>query len=87
MAHEAHALHEMMGAYRLGDLVRPQAGRAADLTRVAGTGPATTAAADSTNGQPALHTGRRGSAPRSHASGSAQVAAAAADGDGEWQEF
>jgi hypothetical protein len=86
MAHEAHALHEMMGAYRLGDLARPQANHTASVTR-AWTGPAATAAADSTNEQPAPQNERRGSVPRSRASGSAQVAAAAADGDSEWQEF
>ena len=87
MAHEAHALHEMMGAYRLGDLARRQASRTASVTRVGRTEPAASAVADSTNEQPAPHSERRGPAPRSRASGSAQVAAAAADGDGEWQEF
>ncbi|MDB6159064.1 MAG: Methyl-accepting chemotaxis protein [Gammaproteobacteria bacterium] len=86
MAHEAHALHEMMGAYRLGDLARPQANHTASVTR-AWTGPAVTAAADSTNEQSAPQNERRGSVPRSRASGNAQVAAAAADGDSEWQEF
>jgi methyl-accepting chemotaxis protein len=88
MAHEAHALHEMMGSYRLGDLVRPQANHAASVTR-AGTQPAAaaTAAADSTNEEAAPRNERRSSAPRSRASGSVQVAAAATDGDSEWQEF
>ena len=47
-------------------------------------GIAAPAAADSTKEEPAP---RRGSAPRSRASGSAQVAAAAVDSDSEWQEF
>jgi methyl-accepting chemotaxis protein len=84
MAHEAHALHEMMGSYRLGDLVRNHT--AAGVMRVA-TKPAADAAGDSKNEQPAPRSERRGSVPRSRASGSAQAAAAAADGDGEWQEF
>jgi methyl-accepting chemotaxis protein len=87
MAHEAHALHEMMGAYRLGDLVRPQASHAPGVTRAAVAQPAARAAADSTNEETAPKNARRGSAPRSRASGNAQVAAAAADGDSEWQEF
>ncbi|MDB6100727.1 MAG: methyl-accepting chemotaxis protein [Gammaproteobacteria bacterium] len=84
MAHEAHALHEMMGSYQLGDLVRNHT--AAGVIRV-GTKPAASAAGDRTNEQPAPRSERRGSVPRSRASGSAQVAAAAADGDSEWQEF
>ena len=88
MAHEAHALHEMMGAYRLGDLVRPQASYTSSVPR-AESEPAATAAADSTNERPAPRSERRASVPRSRASGSAQVAAAAADrdGDSEWQDF
>jgi hypothetical protein len=89
MAHEAHALHEMMGRYQLGDLVRDHASHAAGVTRVAATEPAAPAAADSTKEEPAPRSERRSSAPRSRASGSAQVAAAAVDGDSdsEWQEF
>jgi methyl-accepting chemotaxis protein len=86
MAHEAHALHEMMGAYRLGDLVRPHERHPASVTR-AEPPPAATAAHDSTNGQPAPRSARRSTTPRSRASGNDQVAAAAADGDSEWQEF
>jgi methyl-accepting chemotaxis protein len=81
MAHEAHALHEMMGAYQLGDRVRSHT---ASVTRVAAK-PAASAAGN-TNEQPAPRSERR-SVPRSRASGSAQVAAAAAEGDSEWQEF
>jgi methyl-accepting chemotaxis protein len=91
MAHEAHALHEMMGAYQLGDMVRPQA---MTVTRTAQPRPAVNAAkpaadsaGDNMNEKPAPQSARLGSAPRSRASGSAQVAAAATDGDSEWQEF
>ena len=87
MAHEAHALHEMMGAYRLGDLVRPQASHAPGVTRAARAQSAAGAAADRTNEETAPKNARRGSAPRSRTCGNAQVAAAAADGDSEWQEF
>jgi methyl-accepting chemotaxis protein len=87
MAHEAHALYEMMGRYQLGGLVRDPASHAAGVTRVAATEPAAPAAADRTEEEPAPHSERRSSTPRSRASGSAQVAAAATDGDGEWQEF
>ena len=101
MAHEAHALHEMMGAYQLGDMVRPQASHATGATRAAqptpaagaakpaadAAKPAADAAGRNTNEQPAPPSERRSSPPRSRASGSAQVAAAAADGDSEWQEF
>jgi methyl-accepting chemotaxis protein len=85
MAHEAHALHEMMGAYRLGELVKPRASRAANVTRVGRAEPAASAVADGTNEQRAPLSERRGPAPGSRA----QVVAAAADGesDGEWQEF
>jgi methyl-accepting chemotaxis protein len=84
MAHETHALHEMMGAYQLGDLVRSNT--AAGVMR-AGTRPAADAAGHGTNVQPAPRSERRGPVPRSRASGNAQVAAAAADGDSDWQEF
>jgi methyl-accepting chemotaxis protein len=80
MAHEAHALHEMMGSYRLGDLVR-QAPPAATVAAPQ---------ADSRTKEPAPRGERRGSArPRSRASGSAQVATAVVDNDNdsEWQEF
>jgi methyl-accepting chemotaxis protein len=101
MAHEAHALHEMMGAYQLGDMVRPQASHATGATRAAqptpaagaakptvdAAKPAADAAGRNMNEQPAPPSERRSSPPRSRASGSAQVAAAAADGDSEWQEF
>jgi methyl-accepting chemotaxis protein len=87
MAHEAHGLHEMMGAYRLGDRVRPQASHTPSVPRKAEPEPAASAAADNTSEQPAPRSERRGSTPRSRASGSAQVTAAAAAGDSEWQEF
>ncbi len=90
MAHEAHALHEMMGAYQLGDRVRSHTAgvmRAETQPAARAAKPAAKAAGDNTNEQPAPRSERRGSVPRSRASGSAQVAAAAADGDSEWQEF
>ena len=75
MAHEAHALHEMMGGYRLGDLVQQRATQAAP-------------AAGRRIEQPAPRAARRSTASnRSRAAGSAQVAAATAEDDGEWQEF
>jgi methyl-accepting chemotaxis protein len=81
MAHEAHALHEMMGSYRLGDLAGPTTTRHTDVTPEA----------DSTNEVPAPRAERRSPGrPWSRAAGSAQVAtatAAAAADDGEWQEF
>jgi len=90
MAHEAHALHGLMGSYRLGDLVRPSlathvraAGTAVDSRRAAAAAPQ----ADSRNEQPS-RVARR-SAPRtsSRAVERAQPAAAAVEDDGEWQEF
>ncbi|MFL6605981.1 MAG: methyl-accepting chemotaxis protein [Steroidobacteraceae bacterium] len=87
MAHEAHALHEMMGAYQLGDLVRQQTSYTPSVTRTPDPRPAADAAGDNTNEQPAPRNERRSSTTRSRASGNAQVAAAAADGDSEWQEF
>jgi methyl-accepting chemotaxis protein len=81
MAHEAHALHEMMDSYQLGDLARPTPARHTDVTPEA----------DSTNEEPASRAERRSAGrPWSRAAGSAQVAtapAAAVADDGEWQEF
>jgi methyl-accepting chemotaxis protein len=92
MADEAHALHEMMGGYRLGDLVRPtRAGRMTSAASAARAGhPAAGAApqADSRKEEPAPSVERRGtSRPWSRATGDAQVTAAAVETDGEWQEF
>jgi methyl-accepting chemotaxis protein len=81
MAHEAHALHEMMDSYQLGDLARPTPARHTDVTPEA----------DSTNEEPAPRAERRSAGrPWSRAAGSAQVATATAApvaDDGEWQEF
>ena len=72
MAHEAFALHEMMGGYQLSDLVQQRATQAAP-------------AAGRRIEQPAPRAARRSTASnRSRAAGSAQVAAATAE-DGEWQ--
>jgi methyl-accepting chemotaxis protein len=82
MAHEAHALHEMMGSYRLGDSAQPAGARptAAQITVVA-------PVADRTNEEPAQR--RSPGHTWSRAAGSAQVAAAAVavTDDSEWQEF
>jgi len=85
MAHEAHALHEMMGSYQLGDSAQPADARptAAQLTAVA-------PEADRTNEEPAPRAQRRSPGRTwSRAAGSAQVAAAAVavTDDSEWQEF
>ena len=88
MAHEAHALNEMMGGYRLGDRAQPT------RTQHTEAAPET----DSTNEEPAPRAQRRGPARSSNrAPGSAQAAqaapvvpvaaAAAAVADSEWQEF
>ena len=83
MAHEAHALNEMMGGYRLGDRAHPT------RTQHTEAAPET----DSTNEEPAPRAQRRGPAARSsnRAAGSAQAApvaaAAVAVADSEWQEF
>jgi methyl-accepting chemotaxis protein len=81
MAHEAHALHEMMDSYQLGDLAGATTTRHTDVTPEA----------DSTNEEPAPRAERRSPGrPWSRAAGSAQVATAAAAAvadDSEWQEF
>jgi methyl-accepting chemotaxis protein len=95
MADEAHALYEMMGGYRLGDRARPirpgptQTNHAMSVTGVArNEHPATAPEAGSKNDEPPARAGQRvPSRPRSRATGSAQVAAAALDADSEWQEF
>jgi methyl-accepting chemotaxis protein len=89
MAQEAHALFEMMGGYRLGDLVRPA--HAAGLIGVArNVHPATgIPAADSKNDEPPASLEQRAasSRTRSRATGSAQSAEVSVDADSEWQEF
>src|SRR5262249_12552193 len=90
MSHEAHALYELMGTYRLGDLVRPtQASHTNSAAAVGGQHQASGHRADSNDAKLTARVERH-SPPRapSRASGSAQAAAAAVvDDDGEWQEF
>jgi methyl-accepting chemotaxis protein len=81
MAHEAHALHELMDSYRLGELARPTATRHTDLAPEAA----------STDRGPTPRGQRRGpGGSRSRTTGAAQAATAAAAAvadDSEWQEF
>ncbi len=97
MAHEAHALYEMMGGYRLGDLARP------DSNHTTGAAPGGPPAAGSARSARAARTNSApGSAPaesvpqverrsaggsRSRASSDVQLAATAVADDSEWQEF
>src|SRR5262249_30035795 len=78
MAHEAHALHELMSGYRLGDLVRPA------HTNPATSGPGAAARHQASDGQadgrpPAPRVERHSPPPRaaSRPAGNAQAAAAA----------
>jgi hypothetical protein len=89
MAHEAHALYELMGSYQLGDLVRPtQASHTSSVTRVAGNHRAAEQpAADSKEKPPARAAARSPARAVSRAPGHAQLAAAAVVEDSEWQEF
>jgi methyl-accepting chemotaxis protein len=89
MAHEAHALHELMSGYRLGDMVRPAQTNTS-------TGGSSAAAKHQPSGvqagsQQVESTARveRHSPTRvaSRASGNAQAAAAAVAEDSEWMEF
>jgi methyl-accepting chemotaxis protein len=89
MANEAHALYELMGGYRLGDLAAPaRASHTNSVAQVAGGQRAAEVGADSDKEQPGARI-ERPPATRAHsrASGNAQVAAAAVVEDGEWQEF
>ncbi len=84
MAHEAHALHEMMGGYELGALAQPAGARPAtaqDSNVASGTA--------NTNETPALRAQRRSPGrTSSRATGNAQAATAVAVvEDSEWQEF
>jgi hypothetical protein len=61
MAHEAHSLHELMGGYRLGDLVRPtQATHTSSVANVAGEHPATGAQRRESREAPAAQRGTTG---------------------------
>ena len=81
MAHEAKALHEMMGSYRLGDRAQPTS------TQLAKVAPDP----DSTKEEPAPRAQRRSPSRSNRAASSVQAAAVAAAevavADSEWQEF
>ena len=101
MAHEAHALYELMGGYRLGDLARStQASHTSSVTRAAGDHLAATerpareppagarSEADRTQEVTSPRVGHESPTRAARrAPGSAQLAAAAVVEDSEWQEF
>ncbi len=89
MAHEAHALYEMMGGYRLGDLPRSGWRDDSRQTRKApGEAAATAAPVRPNSGAAQPRTARGGAGrPLSRAAAGAELAATAVDEDGEWQEF
>jgi methyl-accepting chemotaxis protein len=90
MASEAHALYELMGSYRLGDLAQPTQSRpTAVAASTAGEELTTGARAESTNDEPAAPQVKRASAPRAarRPAGGAAAAAVAVVDDSEWQEF
>jgi methyl-accepting chemotaxis protein len=81
MAQEAHALHEMMGGYNLGELVKPtRTSRPAAL-------PSEPAPAEERRSAARTWSRAAGSAQVAQVAQAAQVAAATVEDDGEWQEF
>ncbi len=89
MAHEAHALYELMGSYQLGDLVRSTpASHTSSVTRATDNHLAVEQPAVSTNEETTPRAAPRSPARAvSRAPGNAQLAAAAVVEDSEWQEF
>jgi methyl-accepting chemotaxis protein len=88
MAHEAHALYELMGRYRLGDLARPAQPSHTERVSAAASQHRANDDADSTQQQSTPRVDARPAARgSSRAAGNAQLAAAAVATDSEWQEF
>jgi methyl-accepting chemotaxis protein len=82
MAHEAHALHELMGGYQLGDSLKTNSVRTPDVTNE---GMESRVEAGSRRPPPRAERPSPRSASRPVAS--APAAAEAVVNDGEWQEF
>jgi methyl-accepting chemotaxis protein len=88
MAHEAHALYELMGSYRLGDLARPaQASHTGSVSAPASQHQATDADSTEKETTTPMRVDARPTRAWNRASGNSQLAAAAVEEDSEWQEF